>query len=88
MTVLPVHADWPPPAVLLQPVGNAGAVTPSKFSVDSVACAPSGSVNETIPKFVAPSVSASVASTVPPHTPVAVKVNGCVTTLPFVLSTP
>ena len=78
------HAVSAPVATLVHPVGNAGAVTPSKFSAVtlSVCDKPVGKVNRTRPRSLAPSWSWNVAVIVSPQPVPAVKVNGRATLRP------
>src|SRR5262249_956050 len=64
-------------SVVLQPGGNIGAVTSSKFSLKliTVKSCPRGILKLTLPRLLAPSCSCKVAVIVPPQAPVAVKVN-------------
>ena len=72
------QADWALLAEVAQPVGNAGAVTPSKFweKRSDTLDWPSGKEKVTVPRLAAPSCNWSVAVLLPPQEPVAVKVNG------------
>src|SRR6185295_2194769 len=56
------QATSTPVAAVAQPAGNAGGVTPSKFSLNVVVVdsAPSVIVNVTVPRLVLPSCSANV----------------------------
>src|SRR5664280_2776800 len=74
--------DSAPPAEVVQPAGNAGAVTPSKFCVKVAERAPRLKLYVTVPKFVALVWICSVAVMLLPHVPLAVKVNVSDTALP------
>ena len=84
------QADWAPLVEVVHPAGKAGAVTPSKFWVKTVDTLdwPSPKEKVTVPRFAAPSCNWSVAESVPPQLPVAVKVKGRTTAAPLVLRTP
>ena len=73
------QSDSAPLVEVVHPAGNAGAVTPSKFSERTVVTLgwPSRNEKVTVPRFAAPSCNWSVAVLVPPQVPIAVKVNGC-----------
>src|SRR6266850_1453151 len=60
-------------ADVAQPAGNDGAVTESKFCVNTVAVRPRGMVKLIVPRSAAPSCSASMAVITPPQVPPAVK---------------
>src|SRR5689334_17267894 len=70
-----------PLAELVQPAGNAGADTESKFCAKTLDC-PSANAKFTVPRFSAPSCSCKVAMLVPPHVPVAVSENAFATAAP------
>ena len=79
------QVDWiPEVTAVVQPEGKAGAGTPSKFSLNviSVDTAPNRIVKVTVPRLELPSCSWSVAVTVPPQLPLAVKVKGFATAAP------
>src|SRR5436309_15317564 len=67
--------DWEPVVEVVQPTGNAGAVTPSKFSEKSVASWPIRKEKETVPKFWEPSCNWNVGEMFVLQAPVAVKEN-------------
>src|SRR2546423_1239172 len=70
-----VQFDCAPVAEVVQPEGNAGAVTASKFCSKGAA-SPSANENDTVPRLAAPSCNCSVAVSVAPQFPIAMKLNG------------
>src|SRR2546430_11963479 len=75
-------------AEVVQPAGNAGAVTLSKFWVNTFAICPIWKEMVAVPRFEAPSWSCRLAVIVPPQAPVAAKVNGWPTAAPPAVTTP
>src|SRR5262249_10258261 len=68
MTVDVVHSGAGPAAfVATHPAGNAGAVTPSKFSTSDAMRVPLMKVKAKVPRFVEPSVKVNVVTTFAPH---------------------
>src|SRR5262245_36979287 len=82
------QADWAPVVAVVQPAGNEGAFTPSKFSENRVTIWPSTREKETVPKFCEPSVNWNVGEMFAPQAPVAVKVNDLETVAPPTTSAP
>ena len=73
-----------------QAAGKAGAIALSKFSEKVVTgtIAPKRAVKVAVPRLEAPSWSWSVAVTIPPQAPIAVKLNGRVTAAPPAVKAP
>ena len=63
----------------VQPPGSNGGITESKFCDKDECGTPIGNVELTLPIKFVPSINLNVAVTVPPHWPVAIKVNAFVT---------
>src|SRR3954468_8675730 len=78
----------PPLTEVLEPAGNAGAVTISNVSEKVVTGRPVDKVIARVPRLVARSCSCKVAVTGAPHEPAAVKLKACVTVAPPPMSAP
>src|SRR5436190_19545395 len=68
-----VQDDCAPLMEVVQPAGSPGAFTPSKFCEKRLETAPRGSVNDTLPRFWAPSCNWKVGEMLVPHEPATVK---------------
>src|SRR5438105_1143763 len=84
------QGDSTPVAELVQPAGNAGGVTPSKFCEKNVVTMtlPKRKAKLTVPRLVAPSCNWSVAMLVSPQLPPAAKVKARATATPPARSAP
>src|ERR1051326_6008538 len=85
---LVTHAVPPPVWATVQPKGNPGKATASKFCDKGTAGAPNCRLNATVPRLVKPSCNCSTGLNEPPQVPLARKVNCLLTAVPPAFNTP